>query len=178
MKNLRSAIEGKNQYETLKCIEERMDALRSVRSGVEREKTENTLRLLIQEVERIKNGNPAIDMDITYNLGRLDGFCAAHEEMLRERWKLCAVIESLASEAEDAENILRCLAAHGGMRHIELSKETGIPYHTLTERMKPILYSGAARSSSHGADTTYDITDAGEGYLLYRSFMNAAGSKA
>ena len=177
MNGLKSAIEEKNLYETLKYIEEQMDALRSVRSGTDREKTENVLRLLIQEIERIKNGNPAMDMDITYNLGRLDGFCAAHEEMFRERWKLCAVIETLVPAAGDAENILRCLASHGGMRHVELSGETGIPYRTLTERIKPILYSGAVRSSFRGTDTTYDMTDAGKAYLLYRSFVNAIGGK-
>ena len=52
---LKSAIEEKNLYETLKCIKDQMDALRSVRSGTDREKTENALRLLIQEIERIKN---------------------------------------------------------------------------------------------------------------------------
>ena len=55
MNGLKSAIEEKNLYETLKCIKDQMDALRSVRSGTDREKTENALRLLIQEIERIKN---------------------------------------------------------------------------------------------------------------------------
>ena len=87
----------------------------------------------------------------------------------------CENWHEIKEKTKGVENILRCLATHGSVRHAELSKGTGIPHHTLTEQMKPILCSGAARSSSHGTNTTYDITDAGKGYLLYRSFTNCGG---
>lgn len=161
---LRYAIEHRDLFQVLDCIESQTETLNEAWNKPTHETVETTLRLLIQEIESIKNDDPSLETNIAYHLGRLDGFAAAYEEVYRAERRLEAAAKTLSEHSAKSMQILQCLYDRGTMRHGELADAVGSSYSALTNSMKKILLSGAVRSARSGKNTLYYLTETGKRY--------------
>lgn len=165
---LRDAIEKQDLLQVMNCIESKKEALNKVWGEKDHKNVETTLRLLIQEIESIKNDNPSLEEDISYHLGRLDGFIESYEEVYRAEKQMEVATEVLSENNDMLTKILQCLYDSGReMSHSELAKAVGCTNNELKTSMKKILLSGTVRYLHLGKNTTYYITEVGKRYVEY-----------
>ena len=153
---------GMDLYTTMNEIEEQKEALWTAWMGSE--DFEDPLRLAIQEVEVRKLENPELNVSVSYQLGRLDGYVELFEQLFRAKERESAVRNDSDLRTDKVCRILRTLYRVGEMRHGELADAVGSSYSSLTNIMKKVLLSGAVEAVRSGRNTRYHLTDAGRRY--------------
>ena len=159
---IKSAIERDDFLGVLKYVNGRTEDLNEAWNETDHENIENILRILIQEVEDIRSEYPEQIMKINYQLGILDGFMTAYEEVYRAEKRLNAAAEELSRHSAKSMQILQCLYEQGTMCHSDLAEAVNSSNSSLTNIMKKILLSGAVRSARTGKNTLYYLTETGK----------------
>lgn len=159
---IRKAIERNDFMRVFRWINEQIENLNEAWNKTDHADIEGFLRILIQEVENIKSEFPEQKMNTLYQLGRLDGFVSAYEEVYRAEKRFVFAAEELSQHSAKSMQILHCLYEHGTMRHSDLAEAVNSSNSSLTNIMKKILLSGAVRSARTGKNTLYYLTEIGK----------------
>lgn len=129
---------------------------------------ESTIRLAIQKVEGVKLEYPKLTTDISYHLGKMEGYIEFFEQMFRLKNRIASITDCYCVKTAVGVKILESLQQNSRVKHTDLAEAVGISYDTLTDIMKEFILSGAVDYIGSGQDTRYRLTDDGKQYCMMK----------